>query len=69
MTPDQIERCARIICDARKANRFVENLADELTPRTLEDGYAVQARLLQMAALGYTGGRTADAADLIRSFQ
>lgn len=28
-----------------------------------------QARLLQMAALGYTGGRTADAADLIRSFQ
>jgi 2-keto-4-pentenoate hydratase len=61
MTPDQIERCARIICEARKANRFVENLTDELTPHTLADGYAVQARLLQLLGeptAGYLLGLT-----------
>ena len=61
MTADEIERSARIICEARVNNHFVKDLPDALTPKTLDEGYAVQRRVLALQGIptaGYLLGLT-----------
>ena len=48
MTPEAIDRAARILAAARVEKYQIDALPDACTPRTLDDGYAVQARLLEL---------------------
>lgn len=55
MTPEAIERCARIIKDARAGSYFIPEMPADCVPKTLADGYAVQEKLLQLLAMPTTG--------------
>ncbi|MFN0043760.1 MAG: 2-keto-4-pentenoate hydratase [Alphaproteobacteria bacterium] len=55
MTKEQIEECARIICEARVRSHFVDNLPNALVPKTLPEGYAVQERVLALQGVPTTG--------------
>lgn len=48
MDQESIERAAKILRDARVDNYLIDSLPEDATPRTVDDGYAVQRRLLEL---------------------
>ncbi|GBE44573.1 2-hydroxyhexa-2,4-dienoate hydratase [bacterium BMS3Bbin10] len=63
MTPQQIEQAAGALKAARKDNRMLAGLDDGLTPRSMEDGYALQdafMRIWEEPVAGWKVGATAE---------
>jgi 2-keto-4-pentenoate hydratase len=48
MTPEAIDRVARILRILRLGHQLIENLPDECRPETLQEAYAVQDRLFEL---------------------
>lgn len=48
MTPEAIARSAQAIAEARRAARALKGLPAELTPRSIEQGYAVQSAFVEL---------------------
>jgi len=46
MTPEQASEAARVLLEARRANRTIDALPEACRPRTIEEGYAVQDALV-----------------------
>lgn len=48
MTPGTIDRAARLLLEARREGRAIPGLPPDCRPATVEDGYAVQDRLIEL---------------------
>ncbi len=47
LTPDQIDRAAQLLAEARARNVLLDCIPDEVRPRTISDAYAIQDRLAE----------------------
>lgn len=62
MTPDRVEEAAQALCKARRDGRQLSGLPEGLTPRDMDEAYAVQAafmRLWDAPLAGWKAGATA----------
>jgi len=59
MDPTQIHRAAQILWDAWQEGRQIEDLPDACRPRTLEEGYGIQAALAAYADQPVSGWKIA----------
>lgn len=48
MRPEDVDRAAQILRDARLGNYLIDNLPEASTPQSVDDGYAIQERLLEL---------------------
>ena len=63
MTPETSREAARAIADARRNQTLLAKLPTELTPETLEDGYAIQRDFMEIwpeRLIGWKVGATAE---------
>lgn len=54
LTPEQIDRAARLLTEARLENKILDGIPDDCRPETLADAYAVQDRFVEV--LGWDVG-------------
>ena len=55
MTPEAIDRAATILKIARLRKELIDDLPEECRPRTLEEAYAIQNRLVELLGEGISG--------------
>lgn len=48
MLPEAIDRAARILTTVRRRQQLIDDLPDDCRPKTLEDAYAIQDRLVEL---------------------
>ena len=48
LTRDQVEQAARLLQSARIENCLLDSIPASIRPRTLEDAYAIQDRLIEL---------------------
>lgn len=47
LTPDQIDRAAALLADARARNILLDSIPEDIRPRTIGEAYAIQDRLAE----------------------
>jgi len=55
MTPEAVDRAARRLLAARREGRVLPGLPADCRPASVEDGYAIQARLVALSGLATEG--------------
>lgn len=55
MTPEQATEAARVLLDARRDHRLIDALPEDVRPRTVDEGYAVQDALVALSGARVVG--------------
>jgi 2-keto-4-pentenoate hydratase len=59
MNEEQINQAARLLMECWRGDRHLDGLPAEITPLSLEDGYAIQARLAELRGAPMAGWKIA----------